>query len=172
MSYKPNEAGGGATLRFNGVFDYDELCRMILRWLHDRHYEVTEGTHKHKMSCPHGFEIERKIAGYVKVNEFIKYEVTFALHLWDAHKVDVVKDGKKIKSWKARIEITSSMAVIVDYQNRWDTPFKLKLLRFFSEYIIKKDLLINHIDPLWYKVYGFHQNIQKFLGMSSVTKVY
>lgn len=166
------EAGGGATLRYYGVFDYDKLCRKILGWLHNRHYEVTEGTHKHKMGCPHGFEIERKISGYVKVNQFIKYNVVFEMHLWDAHQVDVVKDGKKIKLWKARIEIKSSMSIEMDYQNKWNTPFKKKLLRFFAEYVIKKDMLINHIDPLWWKVYGFHQELQEFIGMSSVTKVY
>jgi len=166
------EAGGGATLRYNGVFDYDKLSRMILKWLSERHYEVTEGTHKHKMSCPHGFEIERKIVGVRKVNDFIEYQVNFAMHLWDAHQVEVVKDGKKIKSWKARIELISSMQVIIDYQNRWDTPFKKKLLRFFIEYILKKEMLIKHIDPLYYKVYKLHQKIQDFLGMQSVTKVY
>ncbi len=159
-------------IRFKGVFDYAGLAKMVLKWLYDRHYEVTEGKHKHKMSCPHGFEIEREFKGERKINDFIRYKVNFAFHLWDAFEVDGVKDGKKKKLWNARIEIRWGCIVEIDYQNNWDTPFRSKLLKFFANYIIKSDLIVKHMDRLYYDMFKFHTKINKFLGMEASKSVF
>ena len=168
MVYALKEAQGqAAMLRYKGTFDYDGFTNMILKWLYDHGYKVTEGKHKHKMSCPHGFEIEWNINGERRISDFIKYSVDFKMHLWDAHEVDAVKGGKKIKLWNARMEVKSSFKVILDYQDKWDTPFKAKLLYFLAEYVLKKEIIVKHADHLYYKVYKVHNMMTKFLGMEA-----
>lgn len=169
MSYTIKEAQGQvAMLKFKGVFDYDGLTTYIIKWLHDRHYHVNEKTHKHKMSCPHGFEIERAIVAYRDISEFYRYHVKVGMFLWDAFQVDAVKGGKKLKLWNARMTIKISFKVECDYTNKWSTgPFMHNLLKFFCEYIIKKEIIIKHADSLYYKLLGFHTNLKQFLGMET-----
>ena len=45
-------------LKYKGVMDYDAMSTFVIKWLKDRHFEINEGVHKHKHSCPHGFEIQ------------------------------------------------------------------------------------------------------------------
>lgn len=172
MSYAIKEAQGQtSSLKFKGVFDYDALGTYIIKWLLDRHYHVNEKTHKHKMSCPHGFEIERAIEAYRDISEFYRYKVKVEMFLWDAFQVDAVKGGKKVKLWNARMEIKLIFKVECDYANKWSTgPFMQKLLKFFCEYIIKKEIIIKHADPLYYKLLGFHSDLKKFLGMEATTQ--
>lgn len=173
MSHVIKEARGepATTLKFKGVFDYDGLTAYLMKWLQDRHYQITEKNHKHKMSCPHGFEIERSIVAYRDISEFYRYNVGIEIHLWDAFQVDAVKGGKKMKLWNARIEIQLNFKVECDYSNKWNTgPFMQKLLVFFCNHIIKKEIIIKHADKLYYKLLALHSNIKKFIGMETATQ--
>ena len=54
------------------------------------------------------------------------------MHLWDAHEVDAVKDGKKIKLWNARIEVITDFNVECDYQDRCARSAWMKKLKEFG----------------------------------------
>ena len=174
MPHIIKEAQGhpAAILKYKGIMDYNGLSTYIIRWLLDRHYEVDERTQKHKMSCPHGFEVEREIIAYRDITDFYRYEVKIFMHLWDASEVDAVKQGKKVKLWNARIEVQFHFDVVCDYANKWGTnPFFEKLLKkVFCEYVIKKEIIIKHADPLYYKLLGLHSDLKKFFGMETATK--
>jgi hypothetical protein len=159
------------TLKFKGVFDYQGLCIFIVNWLKDRNYEVIEQTHKHKMSCPHGFEIERVFNGERKVDDYYMYKYDVKLYLLDAHEVDAVKNGKPVRLWNARMEVKLGFDVVCDYANRWEkTPFTRKLHNFYCEYIIKKEIIIKHADSQYYKLLSLHTKIKEFLGMETATQ--
>ncbi|NQU79762.1 hypothetical protein HQ545_08405 [Candidatus Woesearchaeota archaeon] len=156
--------------KYKGVFDYDKLTTFLIKWLKNRGYDINEKKHKHKMSCPHGFEIERVIEGWRKIDDFFQYEVKVSMHLWDAHEVDVTRNGKNVKMWDARIEITIDILVVCDYQNRWSSrPFYSKLLKFYIGYVIKKEIIVKHMDPLYYRVLGLGGDIKKILEMETAT---
>jgi len=173
MSYSIKEAKGqpATKLKYKGVFDYDGLSTYVINWLQDHKYELNEKTHKHKMSCPHGFEIERHIEATRKIDAFYQYKVTVIFFLWDAFEVDAVKDGKKMKLWNAQMELRIDFEVVCDYANKWATsPFYEKLLKFYCEYIIKKEIIIKHVDPLYYSLLALHTNFKKFLGMETAAQ--
>jgi len=155
-------------LKFKGVFDYNKMSNILIKWLRDQKFEITENVHKHKMSCPHGFEIEREIVGKKKIDDYFMHQVTIAIHMWDAFEVDAVKDGQKVKLWNARIELILGFLVVLDYADRWETsPFMEKLRNFYDQYIIKKEIIIKHADPLYYKLLALHTHIKKFLEMET-----
>jgi hypothetical protein len=169
MSHKIMEANAdpkewpATMLKFKGVFDYNKLSTMIINWLRNQNFRFTEGVHNHKMSCPHGFEIEREIYAEKKIDDYYQHNITILIHMWDAFEVDAVKDGKKVKLWNARIEIRMGYAVVLDYADKWGkTAFLEKLRRFYDEYIIKREIIIKQGDPLYYKVLGFHTTLKKF----------
>ncbi len=155
-------------LKYKGIFDYDKLTTFIIQWMKDRHFEINEKVHKHKMSCPHGFEIEREIHGERKINDYYQYKVEAKMHLWDAFEVEAIKNGKKVRLWNARIEIQLGFDVVCDYSNKWsETEFKEKLLKFYNRYIIKKEIIIKHGDGLYYKLLSLNTQIKKFLEMET-----
>lgn len=173
MPHTIKEAKGkpAFTLKYKGVFDYNGLTTMLTRWLQDRQFEINEKGHKHKYSCPHGFEIERTIEGWRKIDDYYMYQITVDMHLWDAFEVDAVKNGKKVKFWNARIDLKLSFEVICDYADRWAKgPFMEKLRdNVYDEYIIKKEIIINHADPLYYKLLSLHTKVKDFLEMETAT---
>jgi hypothetical protein len=120
------------------------------------------------MSCPKGFEIEWDVDAWRKVDDFYKYWLYISLHSWDAYQVDAIKDGKKVKLWYMRMTFSTGFKVECDYQNKWSTsPFMEKLLKFYCEYIIKKQTIIKHGDGLYYKALELHTGIKKYIGMTA-----
>lgn len=155
-------------LKYKGVFDYNELVTFIINWLLDRKYEVNESLQKHKMSCPHGFEIERNIDAERKIDDYFMYKVSVNLHLWDAFEQDAVKDGKDVQLWNARMEVQIHFDVVCDYAGRYETsPFMVKLRNFYDQYIIKGTIIGGHADPLYYKLLSLHQKLKEFLEMET-----
>lgn len=169
------EAGGSegatvATLRYKGVFDFDGMTTYLINWFKKRDFQINEKKHKHKMSCPHGFEVEWNIEAFKKIDDYYKHYTITKMHLWDAYQVDAVKDGKKIKLWSARIEIKTQFKVECDYQGRWEKkPWLKKLRNFYDQYIIKKEIIAKHADPLYFKLLELHTELKKFIGMESTT---
>ncbi|MFH1064388.1 MAG: hypothetical protein V1729_04870 [Candidatus Woesearchaeota archaeon] len=157
-------------LKYKGIFDYNKIATFIIEWMKNRHFDLNEAIHKHKMSCPHGFEIERTIEGERKISDFYKYKVTAEIHMWDAFEVDAVKDGKKVKLWNARVEIALGFEVVCDYSGKYETSeFMEKLRNFYCEYIIKKEIIIRHADSLYYKLLSLHTALKKMLDMETAT---
>ncbi len=158
-------------LKYKGVFDYNKLSTFLIRWLQDRKFEINEGKHKHKMSCPHGFEIEREIIGERKIDDYYMHKVKIGMHLWDAFEVDAVKNGRKVKLWDARMELQLGFIIELDYAGKWEgKPFIEKLRNFYNEYVIKKEIIIKHSDPMYYQCLSLHTKIKELLKMETATK--
>lgn len=158
-------------LKYKGIVDYDKISTFIIKWLQDRHYKINESKHKHKMSCPHGFEIERGIAAWKKIDGYYQHNIDVKILLWDAFEVDAVKHGKKVKLWNARIEVQLGFKIVCDYAGKWDkSPFIEKLhKKVYVQYVIKKEIIIKHADPLYYKLLSLHTKLKKILEMESGT---
>lgn len=169
MTYVLKETGAmpAAKFKYKGVFDFDGMMNYMFKWLQDRGFEVNEKKHKHKMSCPKGFEIEWDIDAWRKIDDFYKYWIQVSIHTWDSYQVDAIKDGKKVKLWYMRIEFATGFKVECDYQNKWNTQFMQKLLKFYCEYVIKKQTIVKHGDALYYKMLELHTHLKKFAGMTA-----
>ncbi len=158
-------------LKYKGVFDYDKLTTFVIKWMQHRKFNINESKHKHKYSCPHGFEIERAIEGWRKIDDYYRYDIEVSFHLWDAFEVEAVKDGRTRKLWNARVEIQISFDVVCDYQDRWGkSPFMERLRNFYDQYIIKKEIIAKHADPLYYKLLSLNTKIKNFLEMETGTE--
>jgi len=158
-------------LKYKGIFDYNNLTTFLINWLKERNFEVTEKVHKHKMSCPHGFEIEREIVGEKKITEYFQHVIEFKMHLWDASEVEAIKNGKKVMLWNARIEVQMGFDIVCDYADKWGkTPFLEKLLKFYNRYIIKREIIIKHADSVYYKLLGLNTKVKKMFEMETATE--
>jgi len=158
-------------VKYKGVFDYNKLTTFMLKWLQDRRFEINEKKHKHKYSCPHGFEIDREIHAWRKIDDYYRYDVQINWLLWDAFEVDAVKDGKNVKLWNARMEVQIHFDVVYDYQGKFEKNPWLEKLRdkVLTQYIIKKEIIVMNADPLYYKLLELHKKVKEFLEMETAT---
>lgn len=173
MAYKFFTPPPVATVKYNGIFDYDRLVDFVFGWFTKRGYDFTESVYKHKEASPGFFEDDRKWDGEKKVTETIKYKITIEARLWEYETVEVVKDGKKKKMAKARLRIQFKPSIEVDYEGRWEkSAFHAKLRHFMYNYVLKKEIIIKHVDKLYYITLGLQTKIKDLLEMGAPTSAY
>jgi len=161
-------------IRYTGVFDYDGMYKMMHSWLISKRFLFQEKKYKDKVATPFGNELEIKWEAEKKVTEFIKESITIEFHLWDFSEVEVIKDGKKSKQAKARMEIKFFAFLELDYSQRFSSGsnFSKKLGEFYVENIIYWDWRIRYANALEYSVYDLHTKVKKYLNMDSGSNAY
>lgn len=161
-------------IRFKGVFDYDGMYKMMHAWLISKRFMFHENKYKDKVATPFGNEIEIAWAAEKKVTEFIKEHIKVEFHLWDYAEVEIIKDGKKLKMGKARMEIKFFAFLEFDYSEKFrkGNDFTKNLGKFYVEHVIYWDWRIRYATPLEYSVYDFHAKVKKYLNMDTGTNAY
>lgn len=161
-------------IRYKGVFDYDGMYKMMHSWLISKRFLFNESKYKDKVSTPFGNEIEIKWEAEKKVTEFVKEYILIEFHLWDFSEVEIIKDGKKVKQAKTRMEIKFFARLELDYSQRFSkgSEFTQKLGKFYIENIIYWDWRIKYANALEYSVYDLHTKVKKYLNMDSGSNAY
>lgn len=161
-------------IRYKGVFDYDGMYKMMHAWLVSKRFLFHEDKYKDKVSTPFGNEIEAKWSAEKKVTEFVMEKISIEFHLWDAAETEIIKDGKKVKMYKARMEIKFFAELMLDYNKKFSegTTFAKKLGKFYVENIIYWDWRIRYANALEYAVYDLQTKVKKYLNMDTGSSAY
>lgn len=160
-------------VRYKGIFDMEGLYRLIVQWLKSRRYWFHETTYKHKIPSPFGVEEEIRFRAERKVDEYHEYDVDIYFHLWNMQEVEVIKDGKKVKLIKARLDITITGTMTLDYQGRFDkSPFYQKLRHFYHAYMIKDKIEFVWYDTFYYRLIKLQALIKDYLDMQAKSHEY
>ncbi|MGV8141415.1 MAG: hypothetical protein ACP5NW_03160 [Candidatus Woesearchaeota archaeon] len=161
-------------IKYKGVFDFDGMYKMMHTWLVSKRFLFQEDTYKDKIYTPFGNELEITWNAERKVTEFIKEYITIEFHLWDFAEAEVIKDGKKTKMTKARMEMKIFAYLELDYSKKFSEgdSFSKKLGQFYMEKIIYWDWRIRYANVLEYNIYDLHTKIKKYLNMDTATNAY
>jgi len=161
-------------IRYRGVFDFDGLYKMMHSWIVSKRFLFQEGTYKDKVSTPFGNELQIKWQAERKVTEFVKEYLEIEFHLWDFSEVEVIKEGRKAKMAKARMEIRFTAKLELDYSKRFSggSSFAKKLGQFYVEKVIYWDWRIRYAQALEYSVYDLHTKVKKYLNMDTGSSAY
>ncbi len=161
-------------VRYTGVFDFEGLYRMMHAWLINKRFEFHENRYKDKVFTPFGNELEIEWYAEKKVTEYIKEYIDIKFHLWDFSEVEVIKDGKKIKMTKSRMEIKLDAKLEMDYTKKFSGKgaFAKKLGEFYQNKVIYWEWRIKYSDALTYNMYDLHHKIKKYLELYSGTNAY
>ncbi len=165
---------GPIIIRYKGVFDFEGLYRMMHAWLINKRFLFHEDLYKDKVYTPFGNELEIKWKAEKKVTEYVKEYITVYFHLWDFAEVEVIKDGKKAKMTKSRMEVKIDALLQLDYTGKFDNsgPFAKRLGKFYQDKIIYWDWRIKHADSLTYGMYDLQTKIKKYLNTESSSNAY
>ena len=160
-------------IQYKGVFDFDGLYKMMHAWIVNKRLTFHEERYKDKVSTPFGNELEIKWNAERKVTEFIKEYIKIEFHLWDFAEVEVIKEGKKVKMNKARMEIKFFAELELDYNKKFSgSTFNQKLGKFYLEKVIYWDWRIRNANALEYSVYDLHAKVKKYLNMNTDSNAY
>jgi hypothetical protein len=164
------------TIKFNGIFDFNGLYKVAHDWIVNQNYYFEEKLYKHKVPTPAGAEQDIMWEGWRKVNEYVRYWINVYIKLFDLKEIEVIKEGKKKKLYKARMFIEISGKVELDYSNRFgNSLFGIMLRNFMHKHVWKyTEGRISSIwgDELYYRTLKLHQVIKEFLDMESKGNAY
>lgn len=166
--------GGPLLIRYKGVFDFEGLYRMMHAWIINKRFLFHEKLYKDKVYTPFGNELEIEWEAEKKVTEYIKQHIAIKFHLWDFAEVEVIKDGKKVKMTKSRMEIKFDATLEFDYMKKFEKggKFAEKLGKFYQEKIIYWEWRIKYANPLAYQIYDLHNKVKTFLNTDSAYNAY
>ncbi|MFH1182442.1 MAG: hypothetical protein V1702_05770 [Candidatus Woesearchaeota archaeon] len=159
-------------IKFNGMFDLESLYRFMAHWLKQRRYELHETMYKFKPP-----EFNLKFRAEKKKSGFVKTIINVDLHMWGEYDIETIVNGKKKKMANGRMILTIDIELEAPYANmfgekRWSLPMERKLLRFFQEYVMKRDFEELDFDVLWYELYQFHTAIKEHMKLEARGSAY
>lgn len=106
-------------LRFKGVFDLNDLYRIIYDWLVSRGYQVHEKKYKSIVLPGGGKERSFDWEAYRKGNEFVALWIWIHFQIQDAQEIEVVQNGETKKLVKGVLFIRISQDVEMDFSERF-----------------------------------------------------
>lgn len=166
--------GDPMLIRHKGVFDFEGLYRMMHAWIINKRFLFHEGRYKDKVYTPFGNELEIEWEAEKKVTEYIREWIVVKFHLWDFSEVEVIKEGKKVKMTKSRMEIKFDCELEMDYTKKFQGAGKLaqQLGSFYQNKVMYWEWRIKYADALTYSLYDLHQKAKKYLEYESATNAY
>ena len=151
-------------VRYKGVFDLQGLYSMMANWLMKYSFYFHETSHKCKTP---GLEVDWE--AYRKKTGFVMEKITVYIHAF-TEDVDVVEDGVKKRMSKGRLTVRFSGSTETAYSDiygkkRFNTPFQRRLLKFYNDVIMKRELDFMYEDVLYYELYNFQTAVKEYLNM-------
>jgi hypothetical protein len=160
-------------VRYKGVLDLEGLYRVIVQWLKSRRFWFHETTYKHKVPSPFGAEEEITFNAERKCTEYYKDEIRIYTHIWDQQEVEVIKEGKKQKLIKAKVEIVISGTLTLDWQGMFDkSKFMQKIRTFMHAHLIHEKIENIWYDELYYRTIKLQAVIKDYIDMQSKSHEY
>ncbi|RMF55571.1 hypothetical protein D6745_01705 [Candidatus Woesearchaeota archaeon] len=159
-------------LKYAGIFSWQGLYKTMNEWFQEREFEFHEKLYKDKIK-PVLPEIEIKWYAERKVTGFIMYVINVEFHIWDLEEVEIMKDGKKEQTNRARFLIDFSGSVVIDYAGQFEhSEFRKKIETFIRNHIIKKEVETIHVDKLDYMILNLHKRTKEYLDFYSKSHAY
>ena len=156
-----------------GIVDLDGLYKVMQRWFYDNNYYFEEPTTRIRPGSAAGVEYEYKWIAWRKVNSYAKYWINVWIYVWDAKKIEVIKEGKKVELTKCRIEMEFDGWVELDWTKRFNTKFEKFLFWFYNQLILRPEKIISlWWDELYYRVYKLQTITKEYLDMESTGNAY
>lgn len=152
------------TVKYSGVYDFDELYKRLQEWVRDDGYHFEERDYRTKRPSPAGGEHDIQWDGWKNITPYARYWFFITWKIWDMKEVEVIKDGRKKKLSKGRVRIMFRAELEVNWQGR-----KSALLDFYNRYIGKKRIEKAWWDELYCKMHKLQTQTKELLDMQTQT---
>ena len=152
-------------LRYKGVFDINELYKIVHDWLISRGYQVHESKYKSIMLQTGGKERSFDWNAHRKVTDFVMYWMNIHFQFQDVMDIEVVKDGQTKKLQRGLILIRITPGLEVDFAERMGrSKFHKTMMSFLMTHMWKKKYDTLWEDKLRFKSYELMNVIKETLN--------
>ncbi|MCD4760080.1 hypothetical protein K8R33_04285 [archaeon] len=153
------------SIKDKGIFDLDELYKVMKRWLDREGYGNEEKNFKEELYVERikgdSKQIEIRWVGEKIGSDYFSNRIKINFLIINLKEIEIEIDGKKIPMKKGQIKLDIKSDLVKDRQNKWQSDFFRKI---YENTIVNK-----RIDDYWGYYYGktnsFIDEIKEFLEL-------
>lgn len=151
-------------IRYKGIFDLNELYKIIHDWLISRGYQVHESKYKSISLQTGGKERTFDWNAHRKVTDFVMYWINLHFQFQDTMPIEVVKDGQKKTLYKGVVMIRIVHTVELDFSERMSrSKLHQSIVKFMQTVMWRKKIDTLWEDKLRFKCYELMNIIKESL---------
>ncbi|MBN2458289.1 hypothetical protein JXB31_04125 [Candidatus Woesearchaeota archaeon] len=145
----------GTTLRYEGIFNFNELYLLIENWVRQKGYDQNELKNFEQM-LKDGRDIEIEMYPYKKTTDYHKLIIKIVIIAKKMKDVVLKKDGIDVKMNDGQLQIKFTGYLVTDYDNKWEgKPLYWFLRLLFDKFIYRAEttrqtrIITDEIDSLY-----------------------
>src|SRR3989338_6057640 len=124
-------------IKHNGVLNFKDFYSFLYEWITNEGYFINEKSYSEKVSGD-SKDVEIKWEAKKKVSDYFRFVITMNWRILGMKKIAVKKEGKEISMDSGLIEISFSVILEKDYEERWENqPFWKFMRGIYDRYIIR-----------------------------------
>ena len=151
--------------KHRGLFNFSELLKAIREWYVRDDFTFHIQKHAFKIPTPLGSEQEIKFHGEKKVTGYVSFHIDAFIRVWDLRDVEIIKDGKKIKTNDGRVAIEITPTLVLDWQKRFGGSKFLQFLQdILHKYVLRYKISDYWEDKIMFKVVQLAKIIKERFG--------
>ena len=139
-----------SSIKYTGVFSFKDFYKFCHEWLTEETVlNLAEKKYQEKLSGD-SKEINIEWEGFRKLTDYFKFEMKVKFEIKQLKEVELVENGKKIKTNEGAIKIMVKGTLSRDYQGKFETGPGRKFMRGIYE----KWIIPSRIDQMEDKIIG------------------
>lgn len=120
-------------IKYRGYIDFPEFYKFCYMWLNEeKGFDLAETAYKEKIKGD-SKEIDIEWKGSNKLTDYFKFEIKVEFKVMGLTDVEIVKDGRKIKTNSGDIEVKIKGVLVRDYDGKFERSSTQKFLRSVYE---------------------------------------
>lgn len=164
--------GKPTRIKYEGIFDWEELYGLILSWFSDKHYDFYETKNVRKTET-YGHKFEYKAHAEREESGYVRHDIDVSIKGFHMEDIEVIENGEKKKKTKIGMLIIDLIPVIVlDFEHGSERgKFVEKLKPFVHKYLLR-GYIYEQLDKLYYEMYKLNTKIKEELHMEGKHSAY
>jgi hypothetical protein len=151
-------------LNYSGIFNLNELYKMIDGWLYEKGYDKYEKKNEEQV-LETGRKIEIELRPWKKTTDYAKNEIRLRIFVDNMVDIEVERDGSKMKMHKGDIQMIFDAFLETDYEHRWENKPMYYFFRTLVDKYIFKIYTGKFIGNLTADTKDLHQRIKAYLNL-------
>ena len=124
-------------IKHGGIFNFKDLYSFLYEWLTNEGYFINEKSYSEKVAGD-SKEIEVKWEAKKKVSDYFQFMINMNWRILGMKKATVKKEGKELTMDTGSLEISFTVTLVKDYEERWENqPFWKFMRGIYDRYIIR-----------------------------------
>ncbi len=151
---------------YKGIFDLNELYKIIYDWLVSRGFQVHESKYQSAVMDHGGKDIRFEWYADRKGTELVMVIMKLHFKLADLQQIEVEKNGEKKKLVKGYLFIRITQDCEFDFNERYSyNKWHQTILKFMTEWMMQKKIETYWEDKARFKAYELANVIKESLDM-------